>query len=135
MEVLLELPSSYMINVVEARTVIYRFMCNHQWKPKFTHYGQTRKSQDMEHEPILLTGTDKMTLRYAYHEPFNIHLPENSEWQNGFIQIRKGAWSGIRLGPKPIKALVLGCTDRAQKRALLQSWASHHSIPSRKKCY
>jgi hypothetical protein len=44
----------------------------------------------MEHEPILLIGTHKITLRYAHHKPFKIHLPENSEWQNGFAQIRKG---------------------------------------------
>ena len=36
MGVLLELPSLYMINVVKERAVIYRFMCYHQWKPKFT---------------------------------------------------------------------------------------------------
>ena len=43
-EGLLELPSLCTINVVEARAVIYRFMCNHQWKPKFTNYCQTKKS-------------------------------------------------------------------------------------------
>jgi len=90
MEVLLELPSLYMINVMEAGAVIYRLMCNHQWKPKFTKYSQTKKSLNTEHEPISLIGTDKMTLRYAYHKPFKVHLPENSEWQNGFAQIRKG---------------------------------------------
>jgi hypothetical protein len=68
------------------RAVIYRFMCNHQWKPKFTNYGQTKKSHDMEHEPILLIGTDKMTLGYAYRKPFKIHLPENSNGKMGLLR-------------------------------------------------
>jgi len=80
----------HVIIEMELQAALYRLMCNHQWKPKFTKYGQTKKSQDMEHEPISLIGTDKMTLRCAYHKPFKVHLPENSEWQNGFAQIRKG---------------------------------------------
>jgi hypothetical protein len=30
-------------------------------------------SQDMEHQPILLRGTDKMMLRYTCHKLFKIH--------------------------------------------------------------
>ena len=31
-------------------------------------------------------------------------------------QTEKGTWSGIRMVPRPIKGLVLGCTDGAQER-------------------
>jgi hypothetical protein len=70
-EVHLKLSSLHMIDVVEEK-LQSRLVCNHQWKPKTTNYGQTKKSWDMEHEPILLIQTDKMTLRYAYHKPFKI---------------------------------------------------------------
>jgi hypothetical protein len=42
------------------------------------------KSQDMEQEPILLMGTDRMTPRYVFHKPFKVHLSNIHEWQNGF---------------------------------------------------
>jgi len=37
----------------EAQAEIYRIMCTQQWRPKSTNFGQTKKPQDMEHEPIL----------------------------------------------------------------------------------
>jgi hypothetical protein len=37
----------------------------------------------------------------------------------GLAQIRKGAWSGIWKGPRVIKAMVLGCTDWAQKMGIV----------------
>ena len=54
----------------------------------------------MEHEPILLIGTDKMTLTYAYCTSFKIHLPENSEWQNGFSSDKKGGLVWYTVGSK-----------------------------------
>ena len=47
------------------------------------HYGHTNKSTDMEDEPILLTGTDKMIPKYAYQKPFKVQLPNKHEEQNG----------------------------------------------------
>ena len=135
MKVLLELLSLHMINVVEAKAVIHRLMCNHQQEPKSTNYGPAKKPWNMEHEPILLIGTDKMTIRYAYHKPFKIQLLERVHGKMGLAQIRKGAWSGIQMGPKPMKTLVLGCTDGAQKRALLQPLAPHHGTPNRNRRY
>jgi hypothetical protein len=31
-----------------------------------------------------------MILRYAYHQPFKIQLPNKHEWQNGFNSDNKG---------------------------------------------
>jgi hypothetical protein len=38
----------------------------------------------------LLTGTDKMLLRYAYHKPFKVQLSNKHEWQKGFNLENKG---------------------------------------------
>ena len=70
----------------------------------------------MENEPILLVGTDKMILRYAYHKPFKVYLPNKHEWQNSFNSSIRKVWSGIQIGPKPMKKMVLGCINGAQTR-------------------
>jgi hypothetical protein len=45
----------------------------------------------------------------AYHKPVMVRFPDKSEWQNGFNPEKKGGyWSGIQMGPRPIKILVLG---------------------------
>jgi hypothetical protein len=49
--------------------------------------------------------------------------------------MKNGALSGVWMDPKQMKALVLGCTDGAQKRALFQSYAPHQGIPSRNTVY
>ena len=87
------------------------------------HYGHTKKSQDMEYEPILPIN--------AYHKPFKVQLPNKHEQQNGFNPGNMEAWSGIHNGPEPMKALVLQCTNGAQNGAQLQSWAPQHGIPDR----
>jgi len=107
----------HVVPEVEPQAGIYRPMCNHQWKLKPTSYGHTKKSQDMEYEPTLLRGTDKMIPIYAYHKPFKVQLPNKHEQQNGFNSDNMKAWSGIQMGPKPMKVLVLQCTNGAQKGA------------------
>jgi hypothetical protein len=102
---------------VESQAGIYRPICNHQWKLKSTNYGHTKKSQDMDYESILLSGADKMILIYAYHKPFKVQLPNKHEEQNGFNPDNMEAWSGIQMGPEPIKVLVLECKNGAQKGA------------------
>jgi hypothetical protein len=89
MEVLLGLPPLVMIEA-EAQAEIYRLMCNQQWKPKSTNFGHTKKSRDMEHEPILQMRSDRMLLRYAYHKPFTVKFPDKCEWQNRFNLDSKG---------------------------------------------
>lgn len=71
----------------------------------------------MEYELILLLGTDKMIPKYAYHKPFKVQLPNKHEQQTGFNLVNMEAWSGIQMGPKPMKALLLECKNRAQKGA------------------
>jgi hypothetical protein len=90
MEVLLGLPPLHVMIEAKAQGGIYRLMCNQQWKPKSTNFGHTKKSQDMEHEPILQMGCDRMLPRYAYHKPFTVKFPDKCEWQNGFKPDNKG---------------------------------------------
>jgi hypothetical protein len=115
MEVLLDLPPLHVMIEVEAQAGIYRLMCNQQWKPKSTNFGHTKKSRDMEHEPILQMGSDRMLPRYAYHKPFTVKFPDKCEWQMGCTQTTKGVWSGTQKGPRPITALVLVFIDGAQE--------------------
>lgn len=63
MKVILGLLSVHVVIEVETDVTFYRLMCNHQWNPKPTNYGHTKKSQDMKHELFLLMGTDKMVPR------------------------------------------------------------------------
>jgi len=42
----------HVIIKVEAQAVIHRLICNNQWKPKSTNYGQNKKFWDMEYEPM-----------------------------------------------------------------------------------
>jgi hypothetical protein len=113
MGVVLGLPPLHVMTEVEAKAGIYRLMCNQQWKPKSTNFGHTKKSRDMEHEPILQMGSDMMLLRYAYHKPFTVKFPDKCEGQNGFNPGNKRAWSGAQTGPRPIKAVVLVCINGA----------------------
>jgi ribonuclease HI len=44
----------------------------------------------MMREPILQMETDKMILRYAFHKPFMVRLPDRREWERGIAPIGKG---------------------------------------------
>jgi hypothetical protein len=90
MEVLLGLPLLHVVIEVQEQAGIYRLMCNQQWRPRSTNYGQTKKSRDMEQEPILLMGTDRMIPRYVFRKQFKVHLSSKHEWQNGFNLHNKG---------------------------------------------
>jgi hypothetical protein len=76
---------------VEAETRIghYRLRYNEQWQLKSEGFGHAYVTQDMEKEPILQMGSDKMILRRAYDKPFTIRLPDRSEWKKGFQPERK----------------------------------------------
>jgi hypothetical protein len=54
-------------------------------------------------------------LVYAYHKPFTVKFPDKCEWQNRSTQRTMGVWSGTQMGPRPIKAVVLGCVDGARE--------------------
>jgi hypothetical protein len=90
MEVLLGLPPLHVVIEAAAQAGIYRLMCNQQWRPKSTNYGHAKKARDMEQEPILLMGTDRMIPRYEFHKPFKVHLTSRHEWKNGFNPDNKG---------------------------------------------
>jgi hypothetical protein len=90
MEVILGLHPLHVMIEAETQAGIYRLMHNQQWKPKSTNFGHTKISRDMEHEPILQTGSDSMLPRYAYHKPFTVKFPEKYKWQNRFNQDNRG---------------------------------------------
>jgi hypothetical protein len=76
--------------VVEAQAGIYRLMCNQQWKSNSINFGHTKKSQNMENEPILQMGSDRMLPRHACKKPFTGKFPAKNEWQNGLNSDNKG---------------------------------------------
>jgi hypothetical protein len=90
MEVLLGLPPLQLQVAVEAKIENYRLCCNEQQKPKSEGFGHTYMTQDMEKEPILQLGSDKMIPRQVYDKPFMFRLPDRSEWKKGFQTDRKG---------------------------------------------
>jgi hypothetical protein len=83
----------------------------------------------MEHEPTLQMGPDRMVLRYAYYKPFTVKFPDKHEWQKGFTPNFKGIWSGMQMGPRPIKALELGCINGARVGGIASTLGStpHYS--------
>jgi hypothetical protein len=112
-EVLLGLPPLHLQLEAEARAEIYRFHCSEQWKPKSKGFGHAYMTQDMEREPILQTGTDKMIPRHMYGKAFTVRFPDRSEWKEGFHPNRKGRLIWYTDGSKT-KALELGCMVMAQ---------------------
>lgn len=75
LEVLLGVPPVHVMFEAEAQAGINGLLCNQQWKPKSSNCGHVKKSWDMEHEPILQMGTDKMIPRYVYHKLFTVRFP------------------------------------------------------------
>ena len=74
-----------------------------------------KQSQDMEHEPTLQMGSDRM-LQIQYMRTTSHSRPSSLTSVNGRVgstQTKKGAHSGIWTGPRPIKELVLACRDDA----------------------
>ena len=59
-----------------------------------------------------------MVLGFAYQKPFKVHFPNKHEWQNRFNSLIRKAWSGIQMGPKPMKKMVLECINGAQTRGI-----------------
>jgi hypothetical protein len=53
----------------------------YQWIPKSEGFGHAYMIQNMNKEPILLMGSDKMIQRHVYDKPFTIRLPDESEWK------------------------------------------------------
>jgi hypothetical protein len=47
LEVHLRLLFVHVVIVVQAKVVVYRLMCNHQWNPKSTNWGHTKESWDV----------------------------------------------------------------------------------------
>jgi hypothetical protein len=79
MEVLLGLPPVHLQVEAKAKIGNYRLRCNKQWKPKTEGFGHADITQNMEKEPILQMGSDKMIPRHVYDKPFTIRFPGRSE--------------------------------------------------------
>ena len=90
MEALLGLPPLHVMTEAEAQAKLYRLMCTQQWRPNFTNLGHTKQPQDIQEEPILQMGSDRMLQRFVYHKPFMVKFPDKCKWQNGFNPDNKG---------------------------------------------
>jgi hypothetical protein len=112
LEVLQGLPPLHVMIEAETLSGIYRLMCTQQWRHKSTNFGHTKKSRDMEHEPILQMGSDKMLLKYAYHKPFMVKFSNKYELQDGFNPENKRGLIWYTDRSKNNKGCA-GCTDGA----------------------
>jgi hypothetical protein len=56
----------------------YRLHCNNQWKPKSEGFGHACRTLNMEKEPTLQMGSDKMIPRHVYDKPLRIRFPDRS---------------------------------------------------------
>ena len=83
MEVLLGL-SALHVMLEEALVGMYTLMCTKQWRPKSTNLVTPKKLQDVDQEPVLQIGSDRILLRYVYHKTFTVKFPDKCKWQNGF---------------------------------------------------
>jgi hypothetical protein len=90
MDVLLGLPPLHLQVEAEAMIGSYRLSCNEQWERKSEDFGHAYMTQDMEKEPNLQMGFDKMIRRHVYVKPFTIRFPDRSEWKKGFQPHRIG---------------------------------------------
>jgi hypothetical protein len=75
LEVLLGLPPLHLQMEAEAKIGNYRLRCNEQWKPKSEGFGHAYMTQDMEKEPILQMGSDKMIPRHVYDKNLHDQIP------------------------------------------------------------
>jgi ribonuclease HI len=107
-EVLLGLHPLHLQLEAEARAGIYRLHCSEQWKPKSKGFGHAHMTQNMEKEPIVQKGTDKMILRHVYSKAFMVRFPDRSEWKDGFQPDRKGGLICYTYGSKTNKGTGAG---------------------------
>ncbi|GFG33621.1 hypothetical protein Cfor_03379, partial [Coptotermes formosanus] len=94
LEVLLGVPPVHVMFEAEAQAGINGLLCNQQWKPKSSNCGHVKKSWDMEHEPILQMGTDKMIPRYVYHKLFTNGLNPDNKGGTGARVYKRGSKRG-----------------------------------------
>jgi ribonuclease HI len=108
MEVLLGLPPLHLQAETEARIGNYRLRCNGQWKPKSEGCGHAYMTRDIETEPILQMGTEKMVPRNVYEKSFTIRFPDRSELKKGFERDKKGGLIWCTDGSKTSKGTGAG---------------------------
>jgi hypothetical protein len=74
----------------EAKVGNCRLCSNDKWEHKSEGFGHAYLFQDMEKEPILQMGSDKIIPKNVYDKPFTIRFPDRNEWREGFQPDRKG---------------------------------------------
>jgi hypothetical protein len=65
-------------------------------------------TQDMEEEPILQMGNDRMILRRVYDRTLKVRFPDRSEWKDGVQPNRKGGLIWYTDGSKTNKGTWTG---------------------------
>jgi hypothetical protein len=76
--------------------------------PKLAEFYATSLAQDMEKEPILQMGSDKMIPIHVYDKPFTIRFPDRSEWKRGFQPDRNWGLIWFTDGSKTAKGTGAG---------------------------
>jgi Tfp pilus assembly protein PilV len=78
-DILLGLLPLSVMNVAQAQAGIYRLMCSQQWTPKLTNFCHNKKSWEIECEPNLQTGNERIIPRSTYQTPFTAKFSEKCE--------------------------------------------------------
>jgi hypothetical protein len=85
-------------------------------------------TQDMEKEPILQMGSDKMILRHVYDKPFTIRFPDKSEWKKWFQPDKKGGLIWYTDGSKTEKGIGAGVYCHGTSRKLSVSLGKYTTV-------
>jgi hypothetical protein len=97
----------------------YRVRCNEEWKSKSEGFGHAYTTQDMEKEPILQMGSNKMIPRHVYDKTFTIRFLDRNEWKKGFKPDKKRGLSWYTRGFKTEKGTGAGVYCHGTKKNLV----------------
>jgi hypothetical protein len=89
LETLLGLLPLHLHLEAEGRAGIYRTQCSYQWKPGSSRSGHVCITQDMETDPILQMGSEKLILRYVYEKTSRSDTLTGVNGKTGFGPIEK----------------------------------------------
>jgi hypothetical protein len=128
MEVLLGLPPTAFAGGRGGMIGSYRLRYNEQWKPKSEGFGYACMARDMEKEPILQMGSDKIIPIHVYDKPFTIRFPDRSEWKKGFQPDRNGGLIWFTDGSKTAKGTRAGVCCHGTRRKLSFSLGQHKTV-------
>jgi ribonuclease HI len=128
MEVLLGLPPLHLQVEPEAMIGSYRLRCNEQWKPKSEGLGHAHMARDMEKEPILQRGSDKMILIHVYDNPSLSDFLIEVNGKRDFNPTETGVLIWFTYGSKTEKGTGAGVCCHGTRRKLSFSLGQHTTV-------